>query len=459
MGCNAWECGTGLTAITLPSDPSNNVVLSAIGVSGGVRVSWTYPTTNPHAIAFVKLFRGKSSVFANALSLSNVSSSYYVDIIPDNEITEYFYWIQLISVNGTELEVIGPKSATPLSSAAGILETLTGKIDSGVLATSLRTEIDRITSLSDLLNKAKEDWTFRDIVLAEALQNVEASAGQALTQVIQETLERKSEHEALIDQVNLIMASIDGTIAAVLEETKTLATDQEALASQLAQAEVSLAGQVANVQTNMETSINTLDGKVINIGALYTAKVSVNGLVGGFGVYNNGRQIEAGFDVDTFWVGRTNSNKVKPFIIANDVVYIDKARIRDADIDTMKIAGNAVTIPVSGYNASYGAGSGMNNFNNGVYVTLPAVSTPMQVSIVFTAAVGYSGGSGTFAFKIRRGSTVIYNSGAMAGNVMAINLIDNVPANTTNTYYADWAGSSSSVICNNFSLTILGIRR
>ena len=69
-------------------------------------------------------------------------------------------------------------------------------------------------------------------------------------------------------------------------------------------------------------------------------------MIGGFGTYNDGNTVQGGWDVDSFWVGRTNANRIKPFLIEGDTVYIDKARIRNADIDTLKIKENAVTVPV-----------------------------------------------------------------------------------------------------------------
>ncbi|MDW0357722.1 hypothetical protein Q8G38_00160 [Halomonas venusta] len=67
-------------------------------------------------------------------------------------------------------------------------------------------------------------------------------------------------------------------------------------------------------------------------GSLYTAKVQSGGLIGGFGLYNDGDIVEAGFDVDRFWIGRTNSDKRKPFIIDDDVIYMNNAMIRNGSI-------------------------------------------------------------------------------------------------------------------------------
>ncbi|WP_110665208.1 phage tail tip fiber protein [Salinicola halophilus] len=67
-------------------------------------------------------------------------------------------------------------------------------------------------------------------------------------------------------------------------------------------------------------------------GSLYTAKLQSNGLIGGFGVYNDGSTVEAGFDVDRFWVGRTNDEKRKPFIIEDGETYLDEVMIRKGSI-------------------------------------------------------------------------------------------------------------------------------
>jgi hypothetical protein len=87
----------------------------------------------------------------------------------------------------------------------------------------------------------------------------------------------------------------------------------------------------------MTASIDDLTGEVY---AMWTAQVTVNGLVGGFGIINDGITVEAGFDVDLFWVGRTSADKVKPFIISGGVVYIDSAVIQDASITNAKLSGD-----------------------------------------------------------------------------------------------------------------------
>lgn len=317
-------CGTGGWSGPKPGDPDNNSILSATPAFGGIDVSWTYPSTNPFAVAHVLVYRGVSADYMGAIYLATVSGSLYYDKTDIEMPIEYFYWIRLVSINGTYGELIGPASAVARPSIERTIEQLTGKIDAGVLAQSLRAELDQISILNgNLLNEitARENG---EITLAQALADVDGGVAQALTFIHEEISSRVTADSAQAENLNLVAATLGDEMAAVT--------------------------------TSMTTDINAVKGTV---NAMYTAKVNVNGLIGGFGLANNGAEVEAGFDVDLFWVGRTNANKVKPFIIANDVVYINKARIRDADIDTLKIAGNAVTLPFFAGHASsvYGENS------------------------------------------------------------------------------------------------------
>lgn len=425
MTCTDLVCGTGGWSGPKPGDPSNNVLLSAVAQYGGIDVSWTYPTTNSHAVAHTLLFRGINSVFEQSVQRAVVAGNFFFDRIPKDETQKYYYWIKMVSINGTVGDVIGPVSATPKLAIEGILEDLTGLIDAGYLAQSLRSHIEMIDLLNRQLGEEILDRIANNEALAAALDAVQSETGQAMTYLQQEVVQRTSDTEALISSINVLAAGIAGNAAAILEEKTIRVTADEAaasdrqilygklqeneaaivseanirttadqalahdistlvtqnaqfgaalqaeanarvtkdtaLANQITTAQTTLNNNLVSVQTNLESKITTVNGKVTEIGALYTAKVDVNGLIGGFGIYNNGTFVEAGFDVDRFWVGRT-TNKVKPFIIDSGVVYIDKARIRDADIDTLKIAGNAVTVPMS---SNFGATAGASFSYNG----------------------------------------------------------------------------------------------
>ncbi|ASK18854.1 phage tail tip fiber protein [Halomonas sp. N3-2A] len=141
------------------------------------------------------------------------------------------------------------------------------------------------------------------------------SASQALT-TVQSQLE---------DDISTVQQNLSTNVSRIDDE---LSANARAITT----AQSALDDDIASVQQNLTTNIKRVDGELEEIGALYTAKVQVNGLIGGFAIYNDGTEVDAGFDVDRFWIGRTNGNKRKPFIIDDDVVYMNNAMIRNGSI-------------------------------------------------------------------------------------------------------------------------------
>ena len=93
-----------------------------------------------------------------------------------------------------------------------------------------------------------------------------------------------------------------------------------------------------------QQDVNTLD---TGLRAEYTLKIDVdpnnsdNVIIGGFGLaLENDNTINAGFNVDKFWIGEVgdtyNSAKV-PFVVQNGTTYIKNAAIANGAIDTAKI--------------------------------------------------------------------------------------------------------------------------
>jgi hypothetical protein len=137
----------------------------------------------------------------------------------------------------------------------------------------------------------------------------------------------------LVDTVNTLAVKVGKDIQAAIQQEQTLrAAADQALATQINTAQAKLGSDIAAVQTTMGADIKKVGDELVSIGALYTARVQANGLIGGFGVYNDGKTVEAAFDVDRFWIGRTLNNRRKPFIIEDGVTYIDTAMIREASI-------------------------------------------------------------------------------------------------------------------------------
>ncbi|QKS24587.1 host specificity protein J [Vreelandella titanicae] len=88
-------------------------------------------------------------------------------------------------------------------------------------------------------------------------------------------------------------------------------------------------------------------------GSQWTAQVQSNGLVGGFGIYNDGNTVDAGFSVDKFFIGRDLNNKVAPFIVNNNQVVIDDAIINKLLFTKLRSHDGSLVFAGGKLNANY----------------------------------------------------------------------------------------------------------
>lgn len=337
-------CGTGTLGppVVLPGDPSNSALITATRVYGGIYVAWDYPAVNPHGVAFMRLYRSTVNNFESALLYRTLNADHYYDEITVSVPTTYYYWLKITSINGTEFTVVGPASAEALPRVSDMLALLTGQINSGVLATALQDKILTIDQLGLDLTLEAQNRQDADDALSVLVSAVQTENADILAMIIDEQSVRATADSALTTSINAAYAAIDDVQALVLVETEARVDGDAALASQITTVQTEAADNLAAVQVSLETWIGGVEDTVDEIGALYTVQVTVNGLVGGFGIYNSGTSIQAGFDVDTFWVGTTAANKVKPFIISGGTVYMQNIVVQDALIESLS-AGKITT--------------------------------------------------------------------------------------------------------------------
>lgn len=334
--CGGQVCGTGDWAGPKPGDPDNNVVISAQPAFGGIDVSWTFPGINPHAVAHVILYRSANIEPETMVQLAKVNGTFYFDRSASLTPMEFFYWMRIVSINGTVGPVIGPASSIARDTISDTIKSLTGKIDAGVLSQSLKTdlakiEINALGITQEILERAQNDDA-----LGASFNEIQAFSEETRALVQNEVLARTEADAAFVNVANTIYAETEEAKTAIQTLSQVVAKADQALAKQITAAQTELNGNISQVETNMQASIKHVDGKVDEIGALYTVKVNVNGLVGGFGVYNDGREVQAGFDVDTFWIGRTNAQLKKPFIVSGDEVFINGAVINKITFNQMR---------------------------------------------------------------------------------------------------------------------------
>lgn len=304
--CDDGVCGTGGFAGPKPGDPNSISTFTATPGYGGINLNWLLPTINPYAVAHVRIFRATSSNAAQATLLQTVHGDFYFDIVAIG--TTYYYWLEVVSVNGTYDTWIGPASAAAMDSIEKTIQDISGRIDSGVLAQSLRDEIGEITLLGNTISQEVTDRIAAINGVASALGGLQGQLTNAITIVEQEVQQRIDGDGAIVTQLDLWAAGFDTAIAGIAEEVNLQVGPEGALAERVTTAEVSLYGNVATAEVGLVTKVEGHNGVITDIGALWTAKLSVNGLIGGFGVYNDGKNVEAGFDVDTFWIGKSTLN-------------------------------------------------------------------------------------------------------------------------------------------------------
>ena len=552
MTCENNVCGTGGWGGPQPGDPDNNITLSVRTVYGGLLVSWSYPLINGHAVAYTDVYRATSSDFDKAVHLDKSGGSSYRDAVDPESETEYFYWIEVVSIHGTRGARIGPAMGIARPQVEQTLESLTGRIDDGLLAQTLKTDISGIT-----LNNAAIYQEIRDRLAAnEALQNaiaaVTSNTDEALTYIANEIVERRDADSALVKQINAIAAGLGDAVAAIVEErtvratkdsviaqdittiygrvqdneaaiiderklrveqdkveleryntlygrmgkaegsiqgienltltpnsalaTKltslttnsenaasaiqaldtSLATGTHALAKSVRTVEATLNGNVGTGQTGLVAEVNSVTGA---LDVMYFAKVQANGLIGGFGIWNNGAEVQAGFDVDTFWIGRTNANKVKPFIIADDKVFINEAHIRTASIDSLKLKGEAVTVPIVSSSPDVqkkGKGEGTWTQINEGYISLEQDGL---VYILVTMAQGFNKVSDRYwGFQIRvDGQVQRYIMGRQANDAPSMSKSIGLTKGT-HKIEVYWS-AHPDVICGYCEMFMMGVKR
>lgn len=501
--CTDIVCGTGGWDGPLPGDPDNNVTLSARTVFGGIEVSWSYPTTNSFAVAHTLLYRSASADFATATERSVVSGNVFTDAIEVSTSTRYYYWIKIVSVNGTIGDTVGPASAVAESRASQIVIDLSGKIYEGVLATSLREKIQNSLALGQQLLAEVEARFAANAALAALIADVQSGLVDSMTYISTEITDRKAVDSAYLSKLDTLASATNQSLAGIFNQLTVYTTTTNALSQSTLDlyagiegvkgvirdehtawvtADASVLSQVSQLYTTdaeVEATVRTSEmarigysvkagqtvpydgdqvtevypvtrypeatypeyigrrtiiidrygvdnwnaikggtvplqwlvglplasavkavqikdatGQMTGIEQSFLSQATFNGkvtseytvklqtdaygktLLGGYGLFNDGNIVEAGFDVDRFWMGRYNStSKVYPFILDGDTVYIQNAVIANLSIGTQKITDNAISLA----DGATGMGSAS------VTLAIPAgISGKIQATAFFT---------------------------------------------------------------------------
>lgn len=204
---------------------------------------------------------------------------------------------------------------------------------------------------------------------AQLLNTMQTQIGANTSAIQTESATRTTQTSSLASQINTLSSSISSAQAAVVSEAtaranadSALTTTTESLAAQLGTAQgaiTNLQSVTSGLNSNTVSSITTLSSQVgslsttvqdvstaVNgIAGKRTMAINANGQVTGIellGGGSTGSQIK--FQASNLIVYDPSTGiETVPFAISGGSTYINKAVIKDADISTLKIAGNAVT--------------------------------------------------------------------------------------------------------------------
>jgi len=406
-------CGLGGFNNPKPGDPDNNSVLTATPAYGGIDLNWSFPSTNPWAVAHTRVYRAISNDVMSSQLIKVIGGNFYYDPVPPNVL--YYYWIEFVSVNGTYGSLIGPASSTAMSTIEKTIEDLTGRIDAGVLAQSLKGEINKIVLLDSTITDEIQNRLDDQAALGNLITLSDGTLVNALTILETETQARITSEGAIVNSMNLMAAGFEDSLAGVVEEVNILVGPDSALAEKVLTTEAEVFGNVTTGQVGLSSKVITLDGKVVSIGSLYTVKLNTNGLIGGFGTYNDGTTVQAGFDVDSFWVGRTSANMRKPFIIDSGVVYIDEAAINKLTFSKLRDESGSFIVANGKVKANYLDTNGL-IIRDANGVPIFGSGTPLTLDFIT--------GLGSFATRNSLGFT------DLIGSKPAIDATNGAPAGT-----------------------------
>jgi hypothetical protein len=253
------------------------------------------------------------------------------------------------------------------------LTTLSSEFDDN-MATTLQdylTKVDAESARAALKTAIQSDY---DGAIATALTEYEtASEAGSARASMQTTIEAKIPDAAAIQEAtassiednNRAMigyCTVDGSIANADSPSECSALGGEWLAAEpLAETVKGLQivdnnGDSANVEQRMRSYRDEL-GK---LNSEYTVKVQTdvdgNSIVGGFGIATDSGTgtVQAGFDVDQFWVGRLGQ-KTFPFIIDSDTgeTFIDEAVIESLTFNKLRADDGSVIIENGKLKASF----------------------------------------------------------------------------------------------------------
>jgi len=334
----------------------------------------------------------------------------------------------------------------------------------------------------DMMNSVNTSGEIDIAYIAVGRRSAAASA-QAVASLESNVTQQGDKLTAEGKRIDGLYTAVGDANAAIQNEATARANADDALSQQIQTTQSSLGTTNASVQqiSTAQTGLNN------RVNAQYSVKVAVtqNGVYAlggiGVGIQNQSGVLQSVVAVlaDQFAVINAAGNGyVSPFAIQGGQVFMNDAFIRDAsitnakianaaitsakigvaEIDTLRIRGNAVTVPVSASSAGvvYGAGEGQ-------WRDLIAIGVQMDEAGYITAQYscyqGFGGGTRKYQFRMELNGLVIAEGGGDWADGFP-NLMGSIGVGPG--YFVitvKWWGENSGVSVKNHTLYAMGTKR
>ncbi|MGE8049716.1 TipJ family phage tail tip protein [Pseudomonas monteilii] len=331
-------------------------------------------------------------------------------------------------------------------------------------------------------------------IVARRISDAEASNASAVSSLTATVTQQGGKLTAETQRIDGLYTAVGDANAAIQNEATARANADGALSQQLQTTQSSLGNtnasvqQVATAQANMKGMLN----------AQYTMRVQINSQVGvhhwgGFGIGINEQNgvVQSAFVVysDQFVLLNANGGGLSsPFSVVGGQTFVDDAYIRAAsitnakiadaaisnakiangaitsakigvaEIDTLRIRGNAVTVPVSANNPTNALGAGVGQWQN-----LIAVGVQMDeggfITAQYSCYQGFGSGIRRYQFQMDVNGLVIAEGGGdwADGFPNLMGSIGVAPGYFIIT--VKWWGENSGVGVKNHNLFAMGTKR
>lgn len=411
----------GITSLPVPPVPTG---FDAVGKTVTVECVWDDATDQYLNHSHTELWRSETNDIGTAGIVKPVIHTRYTDTVDPG--SSLYYWIRHVSkadVPGPFNAVAGKHVETGTDPAA-ILELLESRITTSQLHADLLASIELITA-DDTIDGSVAQRILQAVSDADGLTETEAGVliGAAISQ---EVSDRNAAINSAVVSVN--NATGNALAAAISQEV----TDREASINQEVAAEAS--NRTANILVEhnarmvadgiIADSVAQLDSKVDNnyasiqqkfttydgIYAQWTIKTDVNGHIAGVGLMNDG--VTSSFVILASNFSVLDPNDPSKVVIGtyNGLAVIEGAYIKAASVDTLQLAGQAVTIPASG------KVSGTSTLNGQTYTAVSKLFSSVGKPVFISGHVIISGMAIDCTVALKRGSVTLYSySVAAAG--------------------------------------------